>query len=54
MELQTGDHPGWDRPPVTFTKTGVVSQFATFTTTGAGSQIPQDPAEFNMHALPTA
>jgi len=33
MELQTGDHPGWDRPPVAFTKTSVVSQFATFTTT---------------------
>jgi len=33
MELQTGDHPGWDRPPVAFTKTGIVSQLATFTTT---------------------
>jgi len=33
MELQTGDHPGLDRSPVAFTKTGVVSQFATFTTT---------------------
>ena len=31
MEFQTGDHPGWDRLPVAFTKTGVVSQFATFT-----------------------
>jgi len=32
MELQTGDLPGWDRPPAAFTKIGVVSQFATFTT----------------------
>jgi len=29
MELVTGDHPGWDRPLVDSTKTGVVSQFAT-------------------------
>jgi len=33
MELQTGDYPGLDRPPVASTKTGVVSQFPTFTTT---------------------
>src|SRR6218665_156632 len=29
MELQTGDNPSWDRSPVAFTETGVVSQFAT-------------------------
>jgi len=33
MELQTGDHSDWNRTPVAFTKSGVVSQFATFTTT---------------------
>jgi len=33
MELQTGEFPGWDRPPVAFRKTRVVSQFATMTTT---------------------
>ena len=31
MELQTGDLPGWGRSPaVDFTKTCLVSQFATF------------------------
>jgi len=34
MVLQTGDLPSWDRPPVAFTKTGVGSQFATFTIVG--------------------
>ena len=38
MELQTVDHSVWDRSPVAFTKTGVVSQFATFTTTDAFSR----------------
>ena len=32
QELQTEDHPGLDRPPVAFTKAGVVSPLATFTT----------------------
>ena len=33
MELHTGDYPGLDRTPVALTKTRVMSQFATFTTT---------------------
>jgi len=37
MVLQTGDHPGWDRSSVAFTKTGVVSQFATIATTDVRS-----------------
>jgi len=33
MELQTGEFPGWDRSPVAFIRTYVVSQFATIATT---------------------
>jgi|SRR6218665_210157 len=33
MALQTGDNHGWDRSPVAFMRTRVVSQFATITTT---------------------
>ena len=33
MELQTGEFPGWDRSPVAFIRTCVVSQFATIATT---------------------
>src|SRR6218665_232313 len=33
MELQTGEFPSWDRSPVAFIRTCVVSQFATIATT---------------------
>ena len=33
MELQTGEFPGWDRSPVAFIRTCVVSQFATIAIT---------------------
>ena len=33
MELQTGEFPGWDRSPVAFIRTRVVSQLATIATT---------------------
>src|SRR6218665_3869395 len=32
MDLQTGEFPGWDRSPVAFIRTCVVSQFATIAT----------------------
>jgi|SRR6218665_42716 len=33
MELQTEEFPGWDRSPVAFMRTSVVSQFAAIATT---------------------
>ena len=33
MELQTGEFPGWDKSPVAFMRTCVVSQLVTIATT---------------------
>jgi len=43
--LQTEDLPGLDRLPVALTKTGVVSQFAKFTTTDREMK-EEKPTEF--------